>query len=100
MAERPLTNPRRQPPTKHAMRQYLDTSNSYQQHLCRLADDGLFYVVECTDESCEPGYEGFRTEREAVERAQSLETSTGYSHDVIKIQVDEDGDFWTDYKHR
>lgn len=80
-------------------RLYLNTANPFQRRLIILAGDGRPFIVECTDESMEPHYEGHADVETAHARAAHLTSSTGFSHGTFKIEVDGDGDFWTDYKH-
>lgn len=87
------------PPGRKTKMQYLEKSNRYQNALINLGNAGLTYIVECTAESQEPGYEGFATEAEAMNRATALQSETGYTHGVFRIQQDGDGDWTTDYKH-
>jgi len=79
-------------------REYLSETNHYQKQLIRLAEKGLPFIVQCTEEGCEPEYEGFAEEDAAQDCSAERESDTGCSHEVIKIEVDEDGCFWSTYE--
>ncbi len=86
--------------------QILSDRNSYQAQLIRLAEEGERFVVACTQDGCEPNYEGFDNLAAATARANELEKlvcgegedSFTCSHSVYELIQDEDGDWTTNYE--
>jgi len=78
--------------------QYLSASNTYQARLIALGNAGLPWIVECTDDGAEPEYEGFADEASAQNRAAELRRTTGWTHDVFRLERDADGDWFTTYR--
>ena len=80
--------------------QYLSKSNSYQAHLIELGEAGTTFIVESTDPSTEPHYEGYADESSATFRAAELTRLAPYltPHRVFQIQKDADGDWVTTWE--
>ena len=93
--------------TKHP-KQYLDgLTPLYSGKLQKMAEQGLVYVCECTDESAQPLPQGFASLEEACIRAEELndiplDAEDGgkwfAEHAVYKLEQDEDGDWFTTFE--
>ena len=92
--------------TKHT-KQYLNgLSPLYSGELQKMAQQGLVFVCECTDESAQPLPEGFATLEEACVRAEELndlpldagdEGKWFADHAVYQLEQDADGDWFTTF---
>jgi hypothetical protein len=80
------------------MSQFLSDTNTYQRQLITFGNDGLVYVVACTDENSEPEYEGFATAESAIKRCDQVSGDTLLPHAVYHLRQDEDECWICDYQ--
>lgn len=89
-------------------KQYLNgLTPLYSGKLQKMAEQGLTFVCECAEDSCDPLPEGFATLSEASARAEELnalpidagDDGTWFAeHRVYQLHQDEDGDWFTTFE--